>query len=162
MPPAATPTSSSVTQETASGNVAPQAEEPDIVVSSDSDEPSQLGRPTGDNESAVPSDSETDDDSDSEASFQTAEADEEVEDHPNILSRPNTVLNEFPQERDPYSHLTSMQRGILLYLYNLDNDEEREEGTHVENIVWALRARGADITGLGQVPDHTIYECLLP
>ena len=89
-----------------------------------------------------PPDSDIDDDDDS---FKTAESDEDEihADDPSPLRDPFAGL---ANERDPYSHLTSLQRDILLYLYSFDTEEDRERGVHVVQIVRYAQSKDADAT----------------
>lgn len=85
-----------------------------------------------------PPDSDTDNDS-----FKTAESDDEGEESVAEALSPLNNLAALPNDRDPYSHLTTLQRDILLYLYNLENEEEWANGTHVGVIFNDLQTKGS-------------------
>ncbi|TCD59848.1 replication factor A protein 2 [Steccherinum ochraceum] len=102
-----------------------------------------------------PPDSDTDNDS-----FKTAESDDEGEGSIAESLSPLNNLAGLPNERDPYSHLSTLQRDILLYLYNTENKEEWTNGTHVGIIFRDLQTKGGpiNISTLSDALDKLVEE----
>ncbi|KAH8107058.1 hypothetical protein BXZ70DRAFT_271325 [Cristinia sonorae] len=107
------------------------------------------------NEDAPP---ESDTESESGDSFRTAE-EPEIPNARDALSPLNTAIAGLPaQERDPYSHLTNLQRDVLLYLYNVGGQDHREFGTPIGTMVWGLRATNPNVnaSALGDAIDKLL------
>ena len=110
--------------------------------------PSQLDQPgEGEDENSdADADAELPDSDTDSDSFRTAESDNETGDTTDILPPPYAALAVSPSERDPLSHLTNLQRDILLHLYHMSDEEYNKRGLPILQVVQTFQMKRGGVS----------------